>query len=156
MNNTYSIDEDINLSTDISIVQCTEFGLNLEVIKHADSIWMTKRQIAELYDRHITTIEEHIKNIFKDGKLDENLTTGDFPIVAVEGGVQVKRNIKHYNIDVILEIGLRVTSDKGKKLQEFAKTLTKQIMKNVVNDTNQLSNEILELKKISFKIRICY
>jgi len=155
MNNICSTDEDINLSTDISIVQCTEFGLNLEIIKHADSIWMTTQQIAEFYERDVSVIRKHIKNIFDDKILDEKLVKAYFASTYQHGRYENEtqtKMVQHYNIDVILEVGLRVTSDKGKKLQNWFNTLGKNTFKQIgeeiqQQDILQLSGEIGQLKQ---------
>ncbi|MDR2897536.1 MAG: hypothetical protein LBU99_01885 [Spirochaetaceae bacterium] len=69
-----------------------------------DDLWLTQNQIAEIYDTTQQNISQHIDSIFKDGELNEMATHKDFLLVQTEGKRQVKRNISHYNLDVIIAI----------------------------------------------------
>jgi len=73
-----------------------------------DSIWLSQKQMAELFDRDSDTIGLHLKNIYKSGELEQNSTTDNYSVVRQEGKRQVNRNIKYYNLDAIISVGYRV------------------------------------------------
>ena len=70
-----------------------------------EDVWLTQAQLAEIYSTTQENISMHISNIYKDGELDENLTYKKFLLVRQEGKRQVKRNIDHYNLDMIIALG---------------------------------------------------
>jgi len=75
-----------------------------------DDLWLTQNQIAEIYDTTQANISQHIDGIFKDGELEATATHKKFLLVQTEGKRQVKREISHYNLDLIIAIGYRVQS----------------------------------------------
>lgn len=97
----------------ILIYQNEKGDTKIDVYFEEDTIWMTQRSMAELYQVDVRTINEHISNIFADGELDETATIRNFRIVRQEGSRQVQREIKHYNLDMILAVGYRVRSNVG-------------------------------------------
>jgi len=70
-------------------------------------------QMAELFDKDVRTINEHVQNIYKTAELLEDTTIRKFRIVRQEGAREVQRNIDHYNLDVIISVGYRVNSKRG-------------------------------------------
>ncbi len=75
-----------------------------------ESIWLTQAQIAELYQKDVKTINEHLLNIYEDKELDEDSTIWKFRIVRLEGKREVTRQISHYSLQVILAVGFPRTS----------------------------------------------
>lgn len=92
----------------ILIYQNEKGDTKIDVYFEEDTIWMTQRSIAELYQVDVRTINEHIGNILADNELDEIATIRKFRIVRQEGSRQVQREVKHYNLDMILAVGYRV------------------------------------------------
>ena len=92
-----------------------EAGQPVEVRLHAgrDTVWMTQRQMAELFETSNDNISLHLKNIFADGELVEAATTEDSSVVRQEGKRQVSRLVKHYNLDAIISVGYRVSSKRA-------------------------------------------
>ena len=82
--------------------------LNVPVSWEQETVWLTRNQMAELFDRDVKTIGKHINNALKE-ELD-NSTVANFATVQMEGGREVKRNIEHYNLDMIISPGYRVKS----------------------------------------------
>ena len=75
-------------------------------VRFADEdLWLTQNQLAEIYDTTKQNISLHIENILQDGELDPNRTVKDFLTVRQEGNRQVRRNIVHYNLDMIIALG---------------------------------------------------
>ena len=82
-------------------------------VRFADEdVWLTQNQLAEIYDTTQQNIPIHISNIYKDKELDE-ATHKKFLLVQTEGARQVKRNIEHYNLDMIISLGYRVKSQRA-------------------------------------------
>jgi len=82
----------------------------IEVYLHGQTLWLTQLQMAQVFDTSVDNVSLHLKNIFQDQELDEDSTTEDFSIVRQEGTRQVKRRLKHHNLDAIISVGYRVSS----------------------------------------------
>ena len=98
-----------------------------------ETIWLTQKQMAELFDKNIRTINEHIQNIFKEGELsDDESVIRKFRITASDGKLY---NTKFYNLDVIISVGYRVKSIRGTQFRIWATNILKQYLKDgyVVN-----------------------
>ena len=85
-----------------------------------EDIWLTQNQIAEIYRTTQENISMHIKNIYKDGELENSSTNKKFLLVQNEGNRQVKRNIDHYNLDMIIALGYRVQSQVATRFRIWA------------------------------------
>ena len=93
-------------------------------MEYCFSVWLNREQIAELFGRDIKTIGKHISNALKE-EVDES-TVAKFATVQKEGGSSVKRNIEHYNLDMILSIGYRVKSKRGIEFRRWSNRVLKQ------------------------------
>ncbi len=91
-----------------------------------DTIWLSQKQIAELFDKDVRTVNDHIKAIYKEAELLENSTIRKFRIVQKEGDREVARDISHYNLDMIISVGYRVNSKKATKFRQWATTILKE------------------------------
>ena len=85
-----------------------------------EDIWLTQGQIAELYETTQQNISQHIEGIYKDGELEKDSTNKKFLLVRMEGTRQVKRNIVHYNLDMIIALGYRVQSQIATRFRRWA------------------------------------
>ena len=104
-----------------------------------ETIWATQAQIAKAFEVNVRTVNEHIQNIFKTKELGEKATVRDFRIVQEEGGRKVDRDIKHYNLDMILSIGYRVNSKKATLFRQWAtKTLRSYIIDGFAINKNRI------------------
>ncbi|MGC9053450.1 MAG: RhuM family protein [Candidatus Hydrogenedens sp.] len=92
------------------VIYSSKEGPQLEVRLKDETVWLTQKQMSILFDKGIPTINEHIKNIYKERELDKNSTIRKFRIVQTEGGRQVERDLDLYNLDVIISVGYRVKS----------------------------------------------
>ena len=109
MGKTYEVSE----LGDMLIYQNEKGDTKVDVYFYDKDIWMSQAAIAQMYNTTPQNITMHIKNIYKDGELDEDLTCKEFLQVQTEGTRQIKRNKKHYNFRMILAIGYRVRSNVG-------------------------------------------
>lgn len=105
-----------------------EAGQPVEVRLDAgrDTVWMTQRQMAELFETSNDNISLHLKNIFADGELAEAATTEDSSVVRQEGKRQVSRVVKHYNLDAIISVGYRVSSKRAVSFRQWATRLLRE------------------------------
>jgi len=95
-------------------------GLNLQVRLAGETVWLTQRLMADLYQVSVKTINEHLVNIYSEGELDSSATVRKFRIVQTEGARQVKRNLDHYSLEAILAVGMRVRSARGTVFRQWA------------------------------------
>jgi len=91
-----------------------------------NTIWLSQMQMAELFGKDSDTISLHLKNIYNSGELEQDSTTEDYSVVRKEGKREVKRSIKHYNLDAIISVGYRVNSVKGTQFRIWATKVLKQ------------------------------
>ena len=104
-----------------------------------DDIWLTKNQIAELYDTSRQNIQQHIESIYEDKELDREATCKNFLHVRLEGAREVKRNIDHYNLDMIISLGYRVQSQIATRFRRWAtERLHEYIQKGFAMDDERL------------------
>jgi prophage maintenance system killer protein len=92
----------------------------VEVRLEGETVWLTQRQMAELFDKDVRTINEHVGNVFSEAELEPEATIRKFRIVRQEGARQVGRLIEHYNLDVIISVGYRVKSHRGVRFRQWA------------------------------------
>lgn len=85
-----------------------------------DTVWLTQRQMAELFDTSSDNVSLHLKNIYADEELDEPATTEESSVVREEGQRQVRRRVKHYNLDAIISLGYRVNSRRAVQFRQWA------------------------------------
>lgn len=113
----------------ILIYQNEKGDTKIDVYFEDDTIWMTQKNIAELYQTTPQNITLHIKNIYTDGELKELATCKNYLQVQNEGYRQVKREMKFYNFDMILAIGYRVRSNVGIHFRRWASGVLTEYMK---------------------------
>jgi len=85
-----------------------------------ETVWLTQKQMGELFGKDVRTINEHIKNLFSEGELEAEPTIRKFRIVRQEGGRRVQREIEHYNLDIVISVGYRVKSVQGTRFRQWA------------------------------------
>lgn len=127
--------------TDFFLYTTPNGDVKVEVYFHKENIWLPQKRMAELFGVDITTINEHIKNIYKTWELKENATIGKFPIVQKEWDREIKRNINFYNLDVIISIWYRVNSNQATQFRIWATNLLKEyVLKGFVMNDDKLKN----------------
>lgn len=116
----------MNQSTgQITIYQSADGSIATEVRLEGDTVWLSQKQMAELFDKDVRTINEHVINAFEEGELAREATIRKFRIVRQEGQRQVEREIEHYNLDVIISVGYRVKSKQGTQFRIWANRVLK-------------------------------
>lgn len=122
------------------IIYVSEDGeLKIDVRLLDETVWLTQKQMAEMFQKDVRTINEHLKNIYEERELDEFLTIRNFRIVQQEGARMVERDVNHYNLDVIISVGYRVKSHRGTQFRIWAtKVLREYIIKGFAMDDDRL------------------
>ncbi|PHR95027.1 MAG: hydroxyacid dehydrogenase [Oceanobacter sp.] len=113
----------------------------LQIRLQDDSLWLTQKQIADLFERSNKTISEHINNIYGEGELEPDATIRKFRTVALEGTREVERLLDHYNLDAVFSVGYRVRSVRGTQFRKWAnQVLTEYLIKGFAMDDERLKN----------------
>jgi len=112
----------------VLIYQAEDGSFQTEVYIQADTVWLTQKQMSDLFNTSRDNISLHLKNIYLEGELSENTTTEDYSVVRHEGSRKVKRLIKHYNLDAIISVGYRVNSKKGTQFRIWANQILKKYL----------------------------
>ena len=92
----------------------------IEVRLEGDQVWLTQRQMAELFEVSVKTINEHLQHIYDEGELQPEPTIRKFRIVQTEGEREVRRLLDHYSLPAILAVGYRVRSARGMQFRQWA------------------------------------
>ena len=98
---------------------------SIEMRYEDENIWLTQKMMATLYDVDVRTINEHIKKIYSDSELEEDATIRNFRIVQTEGSRQVTRDIKHYNLQMIIAVGFKVNSERAVQFRKWVNQIAK-------------------------------
>ena len=113
-----------------NLVVCNDGELELKVSVDSETIWLTQKQIAEVFGGTKQNISLHINNIYKEKELDKISTVKYYLTVQKEGNREVTRNIEHYNLDMILSLGYRINSIKATKFRQWATSVLKNYIQN--------------------------
>lgn len=128
-------------NNDIMIYEDKDGTTKINVKFVDEDVWLTQNHIASLYKTTQENISMHIKNIYRDGELEEISTNKKFLLVQKEGNRKVKRNIDHYNLDMIIALGYCVQSDVAVRFRIWAtKKLHEYIQKGFALDDERLKN----------------
>jgi hypothetical protein len=147
---------------EILIYQNQDGNIKIDVRLEQETVWLTQAQIALLFGKGRTTITEHIANVFSEGELLENVVCRNFRLTTPHGAIEGKtqeKEVKHYNLDVVISVGYRVKSQQGTQFRIWAtQRLKEYIVKgfalnddrfksgNSMNYFNELQNRIREIR----------
>ncbi|MBC7184988.1 MAG: virulence RhuM family protein, partial [Marinobacter sp.] len=112
----------------VRIFTSTDGQAQLEVALEQETVWLSQAQMGQLFDTSPENVLMHLQNIFKDDELDEPATTKEFLVVRQEGKRQVRRRIKHYNLDAIISVGYRVSSKRATQFRQWATNVLKDYL----------------------------
>jgi len=118
----------------------TEDGQNrIQLRLYDGTVWLTQKQLSELYHVSVKTVNEHLVTIYDDGELSSEATIRKFRIVQTEGNRQVSRLVDHYRLEAILSVGYRVRSQRGVQFRRWATSqLQELLVKGFVMDDQRL------------------
>jgi prophage maintenance system killer protein len=119
----------------------------VQVRLDGETLWLTQRQMAEVFATTPENVVMHLKNIFREGELDEAATAKDFLAVQMEGKRQVQRRLKHYNLDAIISIGYRVNSTRATRFRQWAtRVLREHLTQGYSLDRERFEKNAAELE----------
>lgn len=113
----------------IVIFNSDDGNVSVNVQFDGDTVWLTQKAMAELFDVNTPAISKHLNNIFAEGELIREATVSKMEIVQTEGARQVKRTVEVYNLDVIISVGYRISSLKATKFRIWATQILKEYLK---------------------------
>ena len=114
---------------------------SIEVRYEDETLWLTQKMMAQLFDVESNTITYHLKEVFDSGELERQTTTRKFRVVQTEGSRQVTRNIDHYNLDAVISVGYRVNSIRATQFRRWATQVLAQYAKTgYVIDRKRMEN----------------
>ncbi|WP_427910063.1 virulence RhuM family protein [Pelotomaculum schinkii] len=114
---------------------------SVEMRYEDENIWLTQKMLATLYDVDVRTINEHIQKIYSDHELESESTIRNFRIVQTEGSRQVAREVKHYNLQMIIAVGFKINSDRAVQFRKWVNKIAKDYtIQGWVMDDDRLKN----------------
>jgi hypothetical protein len=124
------------------LIYQTEGGkTQISVVLENETLWLSQKQLTELFGKAKGTISEHIKHIFEDQELEPGATVRLFRTVQTEGAREVVREVEHYNLDMVLALGFRVRSPAAVRFRQWAADKLKEyITKGFLLDDERLKN----------------
>jgi len=142
-------------NSEIKIYKTPNGETSIEVKLEKETVWLSQKQMAELFDKDSDTIGLHLRNIYKSGELDEESTTEKYSVVQKEGKRNVKRQIKFYNLDAIISVGYRVNSKRGVLFRKWATQLLKDyLIKGYIINQQRLQKQAKQLDELKETIKI--
>ena len=130
-----------NSTAEFLIFSYQHGGDGVEVRVEEGTIWLSQKNIAELFQTSSDNVGLHIKNIYKEEELVESATTEDFSVVQKEGNREVCRTIKHYNLDAIIAVGYRVNSKRATAFRQWATTVLRDFaLRGYLIDKKRMEN----------------
>ena len=141
-------------SGEVIVYETPSGGVRVEVRLDRDTVWLTQRQMAGLFDTTPENVLMHLKNVFADKELEEGATTKDFLAVQAEAGRRVRRKIKHYNLDAIISVGYRVNSRHAVRFRQWATvTLRDHLVQGYTLNRQRLEQNARELESALVLVR---
>ena len=137
------------------VVYCSDDNtLQLAVQISDETVWLTQQQMVALFDTTKPNVSMHIRNVYNEGELEESATVKDFLTVQKEGGRQVSRRVRYYNLDLIISVGYRVKSKRGTQFRQWANRVLKDYLlkgyavnQQLLYVEQRLDNRLMEHEK---------
>jgi death-on-curing family protein len=130
-------------------------GTEISVQLDEETVWLTQKQMAQLFKKDTDTISLHLKNIYSSGELEEMATTEESSVVQKEGKREVKRKVKIYNLDAIISVGYRVNSKQGIQFRQWAtQRLKDYLVQGYAINEKRLEQKQQQVEHLKTGIRI--
>ena len=127
--------------SEIILYQTEDGRTRIQCRLENETVWLTQALIADLFQKDVRTINEHLVNIFSEGELTREATIRKFRIVRQEGARQVNRDVEHYNLQAILAVGFRVRNQRGTQFRQWATArLSEYLVKGFTMDDERQSD----------------
>lgn len=127
--------------TDLILYTTEDGSCQIQLRARAQTVWLSQREMAELFAVSTDNVSLHLKNLYEDGELRREATTEESSVVQIEGTREVQRPLTLYNLDAILAVGYRVRSPRGVQFRRWASTVLKEyLLKGFVMDDERMKN----------------
>lgn len=131
--------EQLPVKSEFLLYQTEDGHTRIEVRLQDETVWMSQLTMAELFQTTVANINIHLNNVYEEGELSEEATIKDYLIVRQEGARQVKRSVRHYNLEAIVAVGYRVKSHRGTQFRRWAtERLNEYLVKGFTMDDERL------------------
>lgn len=144
--------------SDIEIYQSPDGQTEIEVTFDDETVWLNQEQLSHLFERDRTVIGRHIRNIFNEGELLEEVVCADFAHTTQHGAIEGKTQIKtarYYNLDIIISVGYRIKSVRGTQFRQWASQRLKDyLVKGYAINQKRLEQTNQEIQILRSGIRI--
>ena len=125
---------------EVIVYETPDGGVQVDVRLDSETVWLTQRQMAHVFDTTPENVLMHLRNVFSSGELEETATAKDFLAVQIEGKRRVRRTLKHYNLDAIVSVGYRVNSRRGVRFRQWAtRTLRNHLLRGFTLNERRLA-----------------
>lgn len=141
--------------SEIRIFQTDDGKIKIDVHFENETVWLTQKQMAQLFEKDSDTIGLHLRNIYQSGELEKKLTTEESSVVQQEGNRLVNRKVLMYNLDAIISVGYRINSKRGIQFRVWSSKVIKEfLLKGYVIDNKRLIKQNAQLKELQATVRI--
>jgi prophage maintenance system killer protein len=143
------------IRSEIKIFKSKDGNTEIQVKLDNDTVWLNQYQLEDLFHTDRSSINRHISNIFKSKELKEKSTCAFFAQVQTEGGREVTRKIKFYNLDLIISVGYRVNSKRGTEFRIWANKIIKEyLIKGYALNEKRLAQQNEKLRELQEAVKI--
>lgn len=133
----------------IIIYQTEDGQTQIDVRLENETVWLTQAQMVELFQTTKQNVSLHVSNVFKEGELEKESTVKEYLTVQQEGKRAVSRQVKYYNLDVIISVGYRVKSKRGTAFRIWARKVLKEyLVKGYAVNERLRKEQIGELRQL--------
>ena len=140
-------------SGEVAVYEDIDGEVRVDVRLEQETVWLTQRQMAEVFDSTTENVWTHLRNIFASGEVETEATTKDFLIVRTEGKRKVRRRLKHYNLDAIISVGYRVNTKRGVRFRQWAtQTLQGYLVRGFTLNEHRLAERGIQEAKETFDL----
>ena len=134
-----------SLGGEIVVYETPDGEVRVEARLEQETVWLSQRDMAAVFDTTPENVLMHLRNVFSSEELEAEATTKDFLVVRTEGRRQVRRRIKHYNLDAIISVGYRVNSRRGVRFRQWAtRTLREHLVRGFTVNERRLAERGLQ------------
>ncbi|MCB0202769.1 MAG: virulence RhuM family protein [Anaerolineae bacterium] len=146
---------DSDKNSQLILYQTEDGQTQIQVVMQGETVWLTQKEMAELFQRDKSVISRHIQNTFKEGELQPEATVAKIATVQQEGARTITRDVEYYNLDVIISVGYRVKSHRGTQFRIWATgTLREYLVKGfVLNDARLEGSERNYFEELVERVR---
>ena len=129
------------LENEILIYQ-GDANLQMKVKTDGETVWLTQEQMCQLFGRERSVITKHVRNIFKEGELEERVVCAKFAHTTLHGAIIGKtqtRDVFYYNLDVVISVGYRVKSLEGTRFRQWATRVLREMLLNRLDEVKRIT-----------------